>query len=476
MKNRIFCSIVALAMVFSACSKDDFEDQVESNEDLTVANQEDDNAVSRTNLGDEYIVNPDGLAAAIVNDRYVYITRFILTDVHGNERYAYCADMESPCYPGSTYISVSANGYFKDDAEIKIKAAFNYVMNHYGWMEASNPHGYRLIVQCIMWRIIHGYEVTLVGNAEAELIKEVIDYVYDNIDEITENHNAGIAIEGVDDATVDGRFVNYGPYMISENALLTDVYFNLSNDAEGVIFISDTGTEITQVKPEEPFYLRVSHDFSGDISFTATASKTNELYYVNDFLFFIDVRDVDFPVSYQFQPLFQPIVSHEAWTDFYSYTYKFEITPTEIEPEPKPKPDKPKPDPKPKPDKPKPDPKPETITLTGLSWNNGNGNGNGAGINQFTVNGITLKNNKNHVTPANFEILIKRTPGRNDVTAIYTVTERTVSLSNGKYQKVYDIKVALYGNGSWKGYRGTITVDNPGGNNKNQQVVLERYF
>ena len=44
------------------------------------------------------------------------------------------------------------------------------------------------------------------------------------------------------------------------------------------------------------------------------------------------------------------------------------------------------------------------------------------------------------------------------------------------YLKVYDITVALYNAGVWKGYGGTVTVDNPGGNNANQQVELERIF
>ncbi|MDR0373311.1 MAG: hypothetical protein LBI79_07145 [Nitrososphaerota archaeon] len=119
----------------------------------------------------------------------------------------------------------------------------------------------------------------------------------------------------------------------------------------------------------------------------------------------------------------------------------------------------------------------EKITLTGLNWNNGNGNGNGGGINQFSVNGVTLKSNKNYVTPANFDVTIAKTSlGKNDNTEIYTVTDITVTSNDGTFVKVYDIKVALYQNGTWKGYSGSITVDNPGGNNKNQQTDLTRIF
>jgi hypothetical protein len=117
----------------------------------------------------------------------------------------------------------------------------------------------------------------------------------------------------------------------------------------------------------------------------------------------------------------------------------------------------------------------ETITLTNISWNNGNGNGNGGGINQFSVNGTTLKSNTNYMTPANFDGAIKKAP-QNGVTAIYTVDD--IVTKNSGYEKVYYVRVALFDsmNGIWKVYAGTATVDNPGGNNNNQQAVLTRIF
>jgi hypothetical protein len=102
--------------------------------------------------------------------------------------------------------------------------------------------------------------------------------------------------------------------------------------------------------------------------------------------------------------------------------------------------------------------------ITNVSWNNGNGNGNGEGINQLTVNGMTLKNSKNFVDPKNFDAaMAKAVLTKNDPTPLYTVTERTVD-SNGPYGKVYDIKIALFEAGAWKVYEGQLVVDNPGGN------------
>ena len=447
MKNKIFYSIVALALVFGACGKD-LDSLIDENEqysdDLTISDKEKNNTFIRKNTENKYVVNPDGLAFAVINGRTVATTQFILTDEHGNTLYAYCADMELPCYPGSTYRSVPTDGHFKNGEDIKIMAAITYMINNYGWMEISNPHGYRLIIQCVIWHIIHGYEVISVYDAESEIIMKIISHIYDNINDIADNYEAGVVITGEDVVTKDGLF---GPYMIYENDLLADVDFDLTSESDIAKFINESGIEITQIKPEEPFYLLVSNDFAGELNFTVTASSGSKLVYVSDYLLFMDIREGDY------QPLFHPVLSSDAIVNFYSYTRNFTVTSTEPEPEPE-------------------EPEPEKITLTGLSWNNGNG----SGINQFTVNGITLKNNKNFVTPANFNVLVAKTPGKNNETAIYTITERTVADNNGKYLKIYDIKVALYIGDAWNGYKGTITVDNPGGNNNNQQVDLERFF
>ena len=456
MKNIIIHTIVALALVFGACSKDLPDHQAEDELDKDLSGQVEEELIwdiTRLNNSEcEYTVYSDGLAAIVIDGRLVYVTQFKLIDDYGNTVHAYCANMESPCYEGARYHCASADDYFKDDAETKIIAALTYIMNQYGWMETANPHGFRQMVQSIIWRIIHGYEVTYVDNQDGAIIKDVINHIYDDIDDILIDYRSGVTMEGENTATKDGLFVNYGPYYVSENVLLFEVDFHLTFDRNDVNakFINETGLKITQVKPQEPFYLRVSGDVSGDITFTATASTTEKLWYVNDFQFFIDVREGDY------QQLFRPIMSQEASIYYYSCDGYLTITSTEPEPEPEPE----------------PKPEIEMITLTNLSWNNGN---NG-GINSFTVNGIKLKNGKNYVPPASFNALIAKTPGKNDETAIYTVTERTVSQNNGKYLKVYDVKVALYAGGIWKGYSGTISVDNPGGNNANQQVDLKRYF
>jgi len=445
MKSKILYSIVTFALVVSACNKNLKESKIEDESEF--------HAIRQKDLGDEYTVFSDGIVAVIIDGRQEYVTQFKLIDDHGNTEYAFCANMEAPCNEGARYKCVDAGDYFKNGAETKIMAALTYIMNEYRWMETANPNGYRQIMQCVIWMIIHGYEVTSVNNTEVEIIMDVINHIYDNIDEMTSHYNTGVTMQGVDASSRDGLFVNYGPYKVSENALLADVDFILTFDREFgpyVKFVNDLGMEITQVKPEEPFYVRVSDNIFGDVDFTATASVSKELWYVNDFRFYIDVREGDY------QQLFQPVMNPEAWIYFYSCDGKISIIPTEVEGED--------------------DDVSEKITLTELNWNNGNGNGNGGGINRFTVNGITLKNNKNYVTPVSFDFLATKVPGKNDETAIYTVLDRSVTEQNGDYGKVYDIKVAFYNDGVWKAYGGTITVDNQGGNNTNQKVELEKIF
>ena len=438
MKNKIFNILIVFALVFSACSEDQLG--------LPIEEEFDHSAVRLTNSECEYTVHPDGISAVVIDGRLEYVTRFILVDDYGNTIHAYCANMEAPCYDGARYQCASADDYFKNGEETKIIAALTYIMNRYGWMETTNPQGLTQMIQSVIWRIIHGYEVTYVDNDTGNIIRDVINYIYDNIDDISDDYNSGVTMKEVDAATKDGLFVNYGPYQVSENTLLADVDFLLTFDQNDVNaqFVNDAGMEITMVKPEEPFYLRVSHDVAGDLQFTATASTSKELWYVNDFQFFVDVREGNY------QQLFRPVMSNETWTFFYSCSANLTVIPTEPDPEPE----------------------PEKITLTELSWNNGNC----SGINRFTVDGITLKNSKNYVTPEYFNVLVTKTPGKKDETAIYTVTERTVKQNNGSYLKVYDIKVALYNDGVWKGYSGTITVNNQGGNNKDQKVELERIF
>lgn len=119
----------------------------------------------------------------------------------------------------------------------------------------------------------------------------------------------------------------------------------------------------------------------------------------------------------------------------------------------------------------------EKVILSDLNWNNGktsDKNGaNGAGLIQFAVNGVTFRNNKNYITPDNFMAAISSSPGKNDNTNIYSVSARTVTTANG-YEKVYDMMIAIFKDGEWNVYSGTITVDNPGGNNDRQQYDIFR--
>ena len=453
MNIRVISYLVALALIFSACEKEIELAEAIATDDVNANGKDSSTGIRQNSLETEYIVSYSGLANVVINGQSEYVTQFLLTDDDENVLYAFCADMNNPCYEGATYQLVSAGDYLKNGEEIKIMAALTYIANEYGWMETDNPEGYMLLIQCVLWRIIHDCEVDYVYNIDGEMIKEVIDYIYDNIDNLPQkDYNTVVIMEGEDTAAEDGDFVNYGPYNISENALLTDVYFDLKFEQgeDKAIFVDETGIEITRAKPGETFYISVPADAYGDFEFTATAIVTNDVWYVNDFQLFNDVREGE----NKYQPLFQPIKSAGTETYYYSCGGNFYVEQEE------------------------PDETIETITLSNLSWNNGNTSdkdgANGAGINSFDVNGITLKSNKNYVTPANFDAAVAKTPGKNDVAAIFTVTERTVT-NNGKYEKVYEIKVAFYKDGEWIVYVGTITVDNPGGNDKNQNFELERY-
>ena len=125
--------------------------------------------------------------------------------------------------------------------------------------------------------------------------------------------------------------------------------------------------------------------------------------------------------------------------------------------------------------------------MTGLSWNNGtvsNKDGaNGAGINQFTFEKVTFKNNKEYITPANFEIVTNQPLAPKANANVFTITERHTSQLGdkkadkwtapitGKYTKIYYVQIGMYKSG-WNIWEGTITVDNPGGNDKNQKFEM----
>jgi hypothetical protein len=113
------------------------------------------------------------------------------------------------------------------------------------------------------------------------------------------------------------------------------------------------------------------------------------------------------------------------------------------------------------------------VMLRDLNWNNGNisnrNGANGGGINAFSIEGVTLRNNRNYLTPDNFEEALINPA--NQPAAIYTVVERTV-IEGEVYTKVHVVRVALMGEQGWRLFEGTITVDNPGGNNNRQQIAV----
>ena len=469
MNKRILSFLVALALLFGACVKDmELDEQTSLDEviateeafaadeqntltealetDEVIETAEESIVVLITDIAEyssekEYTVSYKGIASVVINGKVEYVTQFLLTDDDGNTLYAYCADMTVPCYEGAKYKLVSAGDYLKNGEETKIMTALTYIANVYGWMETSNPEGYMQLIQSVIWRIIHNCEINLVYNNDGEMIRNVINYIYNNINNLPKDYNASVTMEGTDIAVDDGAFINYGPYNVSDNVIWANVFFDLKFDMGGnnAKFVNAAGVEITQTKTGEAFYIRVPADVYGNFKFSASASVTKNTWSVNEFQLFNDVREGDY------QPLFYPmIISAGTKTYFYSCSSSFSVS-KNIEEEV------------------------ETVILNNLNWNNGNC----AGINSFDVNGVTLKHNKNYVTPANFDAIIAKKPDKNSNTAIFTVVERTVK-NNGKYEKVYEIKVALYENGLWKVYGGTITVDNPGGNNNNQKIELER--
>ena len=463
MKNNILgILVIALSLFFSACNEEFSDDALAVESEDAIEYGANIVALSDNINSGDYIVSYDGLAQVVIENEFHYVTQFVLTSKDdGTELRAFCANINYPCYDGATYQSVDFGDYFQNGEEQKIMAALTYIENNYADLETTNWEGYLQLVQCIIWRIIHDYEDFSVNNIDAKIIQEVIDYIYNDIDNITNDYNTGVTMEGAGIAVENDGFVNYGPFNVSLNALLSDVVFDLAFDNEetSAIFVDETGEEITQTVIGAPFFVQINNDVFGEFNFTATASLTESFVVVNDFILFNDIRNNE---NNRYQPLFHPIKSSEVETYFYSCSSGFTLeAPEEPEPEPEPEPDA------------------DIITVSNLSWNNGNisdkDGANGAGINSFTADGITFKNNRNYLTPANFDANIAKTPDKNDKTEIYTVTERTVTMS-GQYVKVYDVKIAFYKDGEWKVYGGTISVNNPGGNDNVQKFEFERIF
>ena len=249
----------------------------------------------------EYHIYTDGVASAIIDGNLVGITRFRLVDDCENIEHAYCADMNTPCYEGARYKCAVAD-HFKNDEPTKIMAAFTYIMNRHKSMETTNVHGYRQMIQSVIWRIIHGYPVDHIYNTEGPFIMSTINHVYNNIGAITAAYREPIVITG--NATeANGLF---GPFKIADNIIINDVVFNLSGN--NIEFVNPSGTKITQAKADEQFYVRVPVGTTGEIKFNASAAQ--QMWYVDNYNFYIDMRDDSHPFNYQ--PLIQEVVSSDA--------------------------------------------------------------------------------------------------------------------------------------------------------------------
>ena len=276
-------------------------------------------------LGHEFTyVGNDGGQYVWIDGVEHYVVRFRLDDGQGNVVYAYCVNMNVSTSVGVKYKVSSASEYFTNGEDVQIKAALTYIYNNYGdWPIAKLNQ----LIQATLWRLVHGYNVTAI-NGDDGTILGIINYICDNIENLTTDYSTSVTMEGTAIANPDAAFVNYGPYNVSENELLADVEFDLTFDNGGsfAVFVDEFGAEIDKVLPGELFYVRVAGDVSGYFKFTAKASVERELQYVSDYYFFegvsADVQQLFQPLM---QPLFQPLFDTEIEVNFYSCSADFTI-------------------------------------------------------------------------------------------------------------------------------------------------------
>ncbi|MDR0373255.1 MAG: hypothetical protein LBI79_06845 [Nitrososphaerota archaeon] len=276
----------------------------------------------------QYTVKHSGLYKIIIDGREERVTRFSLYDQQDNfVGYAYCLNMDLPCYAWSTYKPVSVNEYLPPEKADQVMAALTYITNNHGYIEKTNPIGYEQLIQCLIWKIVHGYDVTYIENG-ADIVNILTD-VINNLDKITYDYKTGITMKGEATATPIG----YGPFWISENIILSNVNYDLTFTQGGTnaIFVDETGKEIATAKPGEKFYVNLSDGASGQFAFTATASKDNDFRYIQNVNVFGDVDDT----GRESNPLFQPLIQYmaellgaESKATFYSCSSSFTIQAT----------------------------------------------------------------------------------------------------------------------------------------------------
>ncbi|MCL2323610.1 MAG: hypothetical protein FWC47_16065 [Oscillospiraceae bacterium] len=241
--------------------------------------------------------------------------------------YAYCANMDLPCKDGDKYQMVSASTYLAADKYDQIKAALTYVLNNYKNLTAIEMD---TIVQGIVWKITNGYTLNSVSSKSsnnaainAALVKQAIDDGIAHIGDITNDYKTGVTMMGNGTAVTGTLCTNYGPYNVSDNTILANVYFNLTVNNSNVTFVNESGETITKVLPGQKFYVCVPDGVSGDFSFTATASLDQTCKYVKDLNYFLNISDVS-TGKVIYQPLFQPLV--ELLIDQKDKTYLYECS------------------------------------------------------------------------------------------------------------------------------------------------------
>ena len=290
-------------------------------------------------------VNAANITYTLANGEYVMLNtskgnvaamKFTLTGKDENGKtvtsYAYCANLDLPCKEGDKYQMVSASNYLAADKLKQIKAALTYVLNKYKNLTTIEMD---TVMQGIIWKLTNSYTLNSVNSKSsknaainASLVKEAINDGIAHIGNITNNYNTGVTMTGKGTTVPGSGYTDYGPYSVSENTLLADVYFNLTINNSSAKFVNENGKEITKVYPGQKFYVRVPDGVTGDFSFTAKASLDQTFKYVKDLNYFLNVNDVSTgKVINQplFQPMVEPLINQKDKTYLYECSGNFNV-------------------------------------------------------------------------------------------------------------------------------------------------------
>ena len=263
-----------------------------------------------------------------------YMTAIKLTcNLHPEEVYiTYCADYSKDTNQGWQYKSVSGREILGDEKADEVLAIVSFLNNYYADLPESL---YTAVVQGVIWYVVNGLDVDQYTFNDAnvrELVVEAVEYVKAHRDDLIQDWNFGINIEGT---AGDGPSL-FGPYNVRYFDVLKDVDFALSMTAGNATFVDAAGNAITSVKPGEEFFVKIAAGASGDFEFKADASATRQFNRAYDFYFFIELSDwqngtLGSQPLYQplFQPLFQPLLNPEFEHYIYSCIGSFFVVPPE---------------------------------------------------------------------------------------------------------------------------------------------------